>query len=67
MLKLFILQDGLPQPRLLPKATSKVRVLYLEAVIDTDCLAALGLSGRGRQRQRLEEAHVVAAQRLGEE
>lgn len=63
----IIAKNCLLEARRFPQAGCKSRVLDLEAIIHTHCLAAFRLPGGGLQRQRPKKSHVVAAEAFGEE
>lgn len=63
----LIFSQGLLQPRRFPESVRKDGIVDLEAIIHSNGLPALGLSGSRLQWQGFKKRHVVSAERLGEE
>lgn len=53
---------GLPQTGLGPQTVGKAGVVNLEAVVDPQGHAALGLARRGGEREPAEEGDIIAGQ-----
>lgn len=65
---LLLSSYDIPQPTLFPECFSELRVGDLEAVINTDSFANLGLSrGCGERDGLLKECQVCIAERGGEQ
>lgn len=63
----LIFSQCLLQPRRFPESVRKDGIVDLEAIIHSNGLPALGLSGSRLQWQGFKKRHVVSAERLGEE
>jgi len=65
--RILNLRDHIFQPSLSPQSLSKPWIFDLEAIVDTDCVAFFGDSGRGGEGKGFEESDVFCTEGRGPE